>query len=61
MTTGARDFVGKHTAQDVEGNAEARKRAGSLLDLHTRVEAVREAVGPDVQIMADATETWTQT
>ena len=41
ITTRAKDFVGNHTAQDLDSDAEALKRARSLLDLHSRLEAAR--------------------
>ena len=41
MTTRARDFVGEHSSADVMGDADVRKRAESLLDLHRRLESAR--------------------
>ena len=41
ITTRAKDFVGSHTAQDLDSDAEALKRARSLLDLHSQLEAAR--------------------
>ncbi len=43
MTTRARDFVGGHSAADVAGDADVRKRAESLLDLHRRLESARSS------------------
>ncbi len=40
-TTRARDFVGKHNAQKVAQDAEAQKRARSLIDLHARLDRAR--------------------
>ncbi len=47
MTTRAHDFVGRHTAQDVEGDPEVMRRAGSLLGLHARLEAARANASSD--------------
>ena len=53
MTTRARDFVGGHSAEDVTGDAEVRRRAESLLDLHRRLESARSnAVGGTALIHA---------
>lgn len=53
MTTRARDFVGEHSVADVTGDAEVRKRAESLLDLHRRLESARSsAVGGSALIHA---------
>lgn len=53
MTTRARDFVGEHSVGDVTGDADVRRRAESLLDLHRRLEAARlDAVGGNALIHA---------
>ena len=53
MTTRARDFVGEHSVADVTGDAEVRRRAESLLDLHRRLESARSnAVGGTALIHA---------
>ncbi len=40
-TTRARDFVGKHTAQDVGQDAELQNRAQSMVDLYARLDRAR--------------------
>lgn len=53
MTTRAREFVREHSAADVTGDADVRKRAESLLDLHRRLESARSnAVGGSALIHA---------
>ena len=44
ITTRAGDFVGSHTAQDLEDDSEIRKRAESLLELYSQLESARSDV-----------------
>ena len=40
-TTRARDFIGKHTAQNIAQNTELQTRARSMVNLHTRLDRAR--------------------
>ena len=40
-TTRARDFIGKHTAQNITQDTELQTRARSMVDLHTRLDRAR--------------------
>ena len=50
-TTRARDFVGTYTAQDVTADVDVRKRAMSLIHLHSRLDAARANSAGDAPLI----------
>ena len=51
ITTRARDFVGTYTAQDVTADVDVRKRAMSLIHLHSRLDAARANSAGDMPLI----------